>query len=398
MRVLVSCVPGYGHLHPMVPLAIALRAAGHEVAIATGADLSPRARAFGFTTFAAGLSIRDAFTRLAERHPDGENNRLAPDDILGWYVPHLFGEVLAPAMLDDLDRLVTTWRPDVLVHDTWELASPVAAAAAGILSVCQTLGPRFSDAVLRVAASAVGPLWQAHHLEPDATAGLYRHVCLDITPPSLQDASAAACSAVQLLRPSPPPLQRDERAPGSITRYADRPLVYMTLGTNTNSDLAVFRAVIDALAELPVNLLVTTGPGRNPSVLGALPSNTHVAEYVAQSLVLPHCSLVICHAGAGTTLASLAFGVPLLALPQGADQYIIAERTIAAGVGLKLAPAEVEPWRVRAAVLRLLNDSTFRVRAAGVRAEIVAMPDARSAADQIARAASVEFAGKSSRD
>src|SRR5438270_2884130 len=99
MRVLVSVVPGYGHLQPLLPLASALAEAGHDVAVATGRDLCPRAEEAGFVAFEAGLSIPFAFERLAQRWPDGEYNRLATDEILSWYLPHLFGEVLAPAML-----------------------------------------------------------------------------------------------------------------------------------------------------------------------------------------------------------------------------------------------------------------------------------------------------------
>ena len=34
MRVLFSCTAGYGHFHPLVPFAQALKRAGHEVAVA----------------------------------------------------------------------------------------------------------------------------------------------------------------------------------------------------------------------------------------------------------------------------------------------------------------------------------------------------------------------------
>ena len=102
------------------------------MAIATGPELRPRAEAAGFTAFDAGISIDAAFERLAVLFPDQSYNRLAPSEILGWYLPHLFGEVLAPAMLDDLELVVQSWKPDVVVHETWEFAGPIAAASAGI--------------------------------------------------------------------------------------------------------------------------------------------------------------------------------------------------------------------------------------------------------------------------
>src|ERR1700736_5073280 len=103
MRVLITSVSGYGHLQPLLPLAKALAEAGHEVAIATGSELCPRAEAAGFPAFDAGISPGTIFELLAERYPDQEYNRLKPTEILDWYLPHLFGEVLAPAMLRDLE-------------------------------------------------------------------------------------------------------------------------------------------------------------------------------------------------------------------------------------------------------------------------------------------------------
>ncbi len=57
MRVLCTCVPGFGHFHPMVPLAQALVRAGHEVAFATAERFCRRVvEPAGFPTFPAGLS------------------------------------------------------------------------------------------------------------------------------------------------------------------------------------------------------------------------------------------------------------------------------------------------------------------------------------------------------
>src|ERR1700694_2232797 len=114
MRVLISTISAYGHLQPLLPLAQALTDAGHEVAIAIGPDMRPRAEAAGFTTFGAGHDAGVAFGQLAERFPDQEYNLLKPSEILDWYLPHLFGEVMAPAMLDDLEPLVRKWQPDVI--------------------------------------------------------------------------------------------------------------------------------------------------------------------------------------------------------------------------------------------------------------------------------------------
>jgi UDP:flavonoid glycosyltransferase YjiC (YdhE family) len=377
MRVLITSVSAYGHLQPLIPLAKALVEARHEVAIATGPDLRLRAEAAGFTAFEAGMAIEAAFGRLAEIYPDQPYNRLAPSEILGWYLPHLFGEVLAPAMLEDLEVVVQDWKPDVVVHETWEFAGPIVAAEAGIPSVCQTLGLRIDDTILDAVAAAVAPLWEQRCLMPDPTAGLYRSLCLDTTPANLQDhKSARNRDAMHPMRPVAEPPVPGEKLPHWIEQRRDVPLVYMTLGTNsgTNSDVSMFRSVIDGLKGLNIDVLITIGFGKDISAMGPLPENVHVENYVPQSLLLPHCSAVICHGGPGTILHSLAHGLPLLILPQGADQYVMGERVLEACVGLRLVPADVNPESVQAGVLALLEGTSCKAGAERLRREIEGMP------------------------
>jgi UDP:flavonoid glycosyltransferase YjiC (YdhE family) len=83
---------------------------------------------------------------------------------------------------------------------------------------------------------------------------------------------------------------------------------------------------------------------------------------------------VICHGGAGTTLGALALGLPLLILPQGADQYVIADLVLTAGAGLLLAPADVNPQSVRACLRSLLDEPAHRMGARRLQREIAAMP------------------------
>lgn len=380
MRILITCVAGYGHLHPLLPIARALADTGHDVAIATNGEIRARAEAAGFATFAAGISLEEAFIRLVRNYPGEDYNRVAPDVILDWWLPHLFCEIITPAMLDDLEPLANNWQPDLILHETYELAGPIVAAQMGIPSVSHTLGLRPGGHTLALAAAAAAPLWSRRGLLPDPTAGLYRHLCLDIMPPGLQADSPMLypVAAIQPLRPiSPPPLP-GERLPEWLSKRRHAPLIYMTLGTNTNSDITMFQSVRDGLCDLDVDVLMTLGAGRDLEPLGTLPPNIHVADFVPQSLLLPHCALVICHGGAGTTLGALTEGLPLLVLPQGADQYLIAERIVAAGAGIRLAPAAVTPASVRAGVRALLGHPRYASAARRIQRQIAAMPTPES--------------------
>jgi UDP:flavonoid glycosyltransferase YjiC (YdhE family) len=75
---------------------------------------------------------------------------------------------------------------------------------------------------------------------------------------------------------------------------------------------------------------------------------------------------------------ALGHGLPQLLLPQGGDQFMNADACLQSGAGLVLAPGDVRPDAIAAAVERLLAEPSFTVAARGVRSQIAGMPDARS--------------------
>src|SRR4029077_6205669 len=126
-------------------------------------------------------------------------------------------------------------------------------------------------------------------------------------------------------------------------------IVYITLGTVYNRNLGVFGALLDGLRDEALNVVVTVGKQNDPALLGLQPSNIHVHQYIPQELLLPHCAAVVTHGGAGSMLGALAFGLPLLVVPQGADHFHNAERVVAAGAGVQLVSDRLTADAVREA-------------------------------------------------
>ncbi len=206
------------------------------------------------------------------------------------------------------------------------------------------------------------------------SAGLYDHLYLDIYPPGMQPASAEHILHRQLLRPVAYDVaDATAAAPDLSGVRADRPLVYLTLGTVFN-DPAPLRQAVEALAELDVRLLVTVGPSGDPAAIGEQPSHVRVERFVPQTLVLDQCDVVASHGGSGTVLATLGLGIPQLCLPQGADQFLNAAAIAAAGAGLGLVPADASADAIADAVKRLLGEQSFRDTAAQVSETIASMP------------------------
>ena len=103
-------------------------------------------------------------------------------------------------------------------------------------------------------------------------------------------------------------------------------MVYLTLGTFSNNAVDLFRLVLTALGDEPVNVLATIGRDNGPADLGPMPGNARVEQFIPQAELLPHCAAIVHHAGAGTSFGVLAHGLPSLALPQSADNFVIAAR------------------------------------------------------------------------
>jgi UDP:flavonoid glycosyltransferase YjiC (YdhE family) len=362
MRVLFSSTSGHGHVLPMVPLARAFRAAGHDVLWATASQAVPLVTAAGIEAVAAGAhgegeaALRGAVFRQAADRPGEER--------AAFVFPRMFGEALTPPMAEDLLELCKDWRPDLLVHEHGELAAPLVGEACGVPSVTHSFGTAIPLPFLEEARALLAGLWRTHGLDAPPYAGCYRAGYLDICPPSVQTVPTGHIPAVQLLRPV-------EEA--SVLPEPPEPLVYVTLGT-VQAQADLLGEIVAGVAALPVRVLVATGPRIEPAALGEQPANVQVESWVDQAEVLARATAVVSHGGSGTFLGSLARGLPQLCLPQGADQFRNAEGGERAAASMTLRPDQVTAQAVRIATERLLADPGPRAGARRVAAEIAGMP------------------------
>ncbi|MEO6126164.1 MAG: glycosyltransferase [Ilumatobacteraceae bacterium] len=349
-----------GHFLPMVPLAGALAAEGHEVAVASGAVVGAEAGRLGIRHFPAGPDQMSSAEREAV-FP--EIKELTPEQIRPFFFERVFADYELPLRAADLATVVDDWRPDLLIHEVAELAGPLVATTQNLFYATHSYGVVLGDDGVAAAARGASRHWHEAGLAPHPRAGLWEHLYLDVCPPSLQQTAPPAAPLVQLVRPG-------QRTPSIRTA---QPLVYVTLGTvYARSD--VFRAIFDGLAGEPLDAIVTIGNHGDRTALGSLPDNVRVERFVPQQELLPACSAVITHGGAGSMLGALMFGCPILFIPQGADQFTNAERAVDAGAGLRLLPHEVSPDAIRAGLRRLLDDPSFANSAMNISNEIADMP------------------------
>lgn len=368
MKVLVTSTPGLGHVLPMIPVAGELRARGHEVRWLGGQVAAGDIEARGIPVQPAGMSEAERQAELARRYPGPPPGPKADWQV--WAFPKVFAEIAAPAMLEPVRSAVDAWAPDVVLHDAAELAAPLAAATAGVPSACHGFGQLVPEVAVRAAADVLAPTWRGAGLSPDRYAGSYRGLYVDIYPPSLATTRSTHVPRVQRSRP----------AEGSA---ASGTTAYVTFGTLFNHDVDLLRATVLAAASVAEHVVVTIGRDRDPSSIGPTPDNVRVEPFVVQADLLPHCATVICHGGSGTVLAALAHAVPVVCIPQGADQFANAANVSRLGAGVALDAADADRSVLAGAIEHSLQAPGPREAAAALAREIQAMPGVAAVASTI---------------
>lgn len=154
------------------------------------------------------------------------------------------------------------------------------------------------------------------------------------------------------------------------------PLVVVSFSTTFQNQQPVMQKVIDALGELPVRGLVTTGPALDPGQF-RVPHNISVQRFARHSELLSHAAMVITHGGHGTVIRALAHGVPVICLPMGRDQQGNAIRVAARQAG-KALPVGASVKLLREAINEVLTTPRYRQEAQRLALGIVS--DAQSLA------------------
>jgi len=396
---LFSSTAGYGHIHPLVPLARALQRAGHDVAFATNASRRPLVAASGFTFFPVGGDLAaDPEYQQVKAHlrtmPVGLETEL-------FAYPRLFCGIAPRLRTPELVAIARAWPPDMLIREAGEYAAVIAAEYLGVPHATVAFAAALPSMARfeREAAPQLDPIRQHWGLAPDpALTALYRYLYLSYSPPgfSLQDVGglagpAAIPTTTHFIRPDFFDQAELDSLPAWVAHLPAQPTVYVTLGTEVNKepDLypGVLQTIVAGLRDAPVNLVVTLGHDKDPADFGPQPANVHIERYIPQSLLLPYCDLLVMHGGSNSLLAALDHGLPLVVVPLIADQFFNAHVTHRLGLGAVVPREQLTPARVRAAVEDVLAQPQYRQTAGRLQAEMQALPDQQYAVELIERVA-----------
>jgi UDP:flavonoid glycosyltransferase YjiC (YdhE family) len=358
VRVLFLSTPLPSHTYPMVPLAWALRAAGHEVLISTTDD--------AVSVTSAGIDVLD-FDPEGRCPSLAQINATRPDIVAKRAHRVSDGEVLLiEATRQYVDRMIAVaelWRPDLIVHSQLQGGGPIAAAKLGVPAVEHGGSLLRNDDFYDRLSVLIPETFAAHGIE---TLGA-RRAGLDVAPPSMVPAQHGAEQWPMRYIP----FNGGGLVPGRLVSASARPRVAVTIGTNIMAPN--MRELLDRLLAAAPGVeaefvLLLSGVGAE---VGPLPGNVRaVTEWLPLRALLRSCAAVIHHGGAGSILTALDAGVPQLAVPSGAPNYLQSDAVRERGAGLTATAADLDAALIR----RVLEDDKLRRTATELRDEIAAMP------------------------
>jgi UDP:flavonoid glycosyltransferase YjiC (YdhE family) len=86
-------------------------------------------------------------------------------------------------------------------------------------------------------------------------------------------------------------------------------------------------------------------------------------------------------------MGALAYGLPVVCLPRGADQFANAAQVARTGAGVTLLPDQVSVESIRDAARRILDETSYAVAARKLRSEIELLPDPAVVVEELTRRA-----------
>ncbi|WDO10485.1 glycosyl transferase [Streptomyces murinus] len=161
-------------------------------------------------------------------------------------------------------------------------------------------------------------------------------------------------------------------------------VLLVSLGSAFTRQPEFYRRCLAAYGDLPGwHVVLQIGKYTDPRELGAVPPHVEVHSWVPQRAILDRADAFVTHAGMGGCCEGLLAGVPMIAVPQAAEQFMNADRLVELGVARRIDTTEATADALRAALLDLDGDPEVAHRSARLSAEARAEGGTGRAADLI---------------
>jgi zeaxanthin glucosyltransferase len=384
-RILFVTIPEKGHVNPLIGVAQHLERGGHTIAFLAHSDLSAHLAAAGVAARcfvpegSAGAPAAPPAEFITKGRAFAEKIRDAA--WLRRWIARLLVEVV-PAQLPPLRAVIEDFRPDAIATDPMVYAAVIAAESAGIpwAGISSSLNPVTPDewsTELTETVRALGPARDRLFTDHGVRAPRFK-VC-DAISPWLNTVFSTEAYAPRRLSgndfsfyvgASIPPGRRGDEAELPWERLRpDRPLVYISFGSQIFHQPDLFLAAFEALAPAGVDIVASVNElAEDPAFVRRVPEGVVLVHYAPQLALLERADLMITHGGANSVVECLSRGRPLVIVPICNDQPLQARFLAESGAGAVILPQDFTVERCRAAVLPMLAENAperARARAIG---------------------------------
>lgn len=396
-RILLSVLPASGHVNPMIAIAQALQQAGHQIQVATDISYHAQLARTGLNPlimpYPAGM-IAKALEYL--RRPAGWLSQIKRHPPQSYFFMHL--TELTHALVGHIDA----FQPDVLLTDLNLYAGPIAAEArqlpyASYCAIVNTLvsrdAPPYGMGIDWYPEGDVRRwLWPVYRLGMKAVLARYDHIVNRTRHqyglPTVHGAMLAHSPFLALVpttaayeyprRAIPPHMmyigpvttaERGEVHDDFDWQWVDdgKPTVYISMGTIVDG-ADIFRNAVEATRGADWKAIIAIGREGDVRKYADAPSNVLIRNFVPQLALLEKVQAVVSHGGNNTVTETLLHGLPLVVIPNSADQPESAGRVKASGAGIRMRPREATSRRLRHAIEAILNEPAYRGAAQRIQA------------------------------
>ncbi|MCK4599687.1 glycosyl transferase [Candidatus Bipolaricaulota bacterium] len=369
-------IPAHGHMNPTLPLVRELVNRGETIIYYTGEEFREKVETAGaeFRTYESlGEAVRFQFVGYDER---------SPNMVLMARIMIQFAEDVLPPLLDVLRRE----QPDYILHDftcIWGLLAAEILAIPAVAIIPQFpinyqtrpdpypgmwrdflwnfvagiphLGP-FKRVARRISA--------AYETRPITLMNfMSNHEDLNIvfTSRYFQPNAEDFDESFVFVGPSIAPRDETIDFPLDFPAHCTGPLVYISLGTTIfTANVAFYRACFQAFGDTDKRVILSAGQWTDPESLADAPPNFIIRPYVPQLEILKLADVFITHGGMGSVSEGLLHSVPLIVIPQAADQPFVAQRVRRLGAGYVLYRQLARPAELDRLVDAIVADESVR--------------------------------------
>ena len=383
-KIVFFCIPAHGHTNPTLGVVRELVSSGHEVWYYSYNIMREKIESAGATF----ISCDDYDTEQKLSAKDA--TRVGKD--LEFSTKILVDTTLA---LDvKVCKEMAELKPDCIVADSMALWGKAVALKLGIPFVSSTTTFAFNQHSAKIMKQGIGDLFKMLLVVPKTSKQVKRlkdkgypvNNILDIignddnthtivyTSPQFQPCSETFSEKYAFVGPSIRPATEE------VEKKRDK-LIYISMGTVNNDMMPFYKSCISALANTDYQVIMSVGNLVSIRDFGTLPENISVYSHIDQIAVLEKADVFVSHCGMNSVSESLYFEVPLVMLPQTAEQKGVAKRVSELNAGIKLDKSDGDS--VLCAINKILRDSTYKQNAGKIAESFKNSSGAKGAAAKI---------------